>query len=476
MRAWYYYDHDDQKQGPVTSEQLEEIARRGMITTKTLVVLQSGKRESRYPLLYVAVSEEDIEFTQFLVSLGADVNAEIEYGGPPLHWAAWSNKNTELTKFLISQGADIHAQSKNGWTPLHRTGENRYGNLELARFFISQGADIHAKGEEGKTPLHCAVRRKENFEVAKFLISEGVDVNVKDNNGDTPLHESAVCYRGNVEAVNFLISHGADVNVKNKDGETPLHQACIQFVDTNAEIVKSLVLHGADVNAKNEDDMTPLYRAVASFCKDLEVVKFLVSYGAEVDIKTKSGITPLRFAKSWNNMEAAKYLSGLTSTATTPIKLQAMIDIVRNLGSTVDDVLENVTKNLLAIFPRVDCAFICLNDEQTGQLEQRTHIRRDAKNSESEHINRTILEKVVGSKTAFLSHDVTNDVRFKVSENNIRAIMVVPIMNLARTEVFGVIQVDSRTPGRKFTSKDLDLLGSLANLIAVECQIAKLKK
>ena len=57
MRTWYYYDHDDQQQGPVTSEQLEEITRQGIITPETEVVLQSGERKFCYPLLYAAVTD-----------------------------------------------------------------------------------------------------------------------------------------------------------------------------------------------------------------------------------------------------------------------------------------------------------------------------------------------------------------------------------------------------------------------------------
>jgi len=168
------------------------------------------------------------------------------------------------------------------------------------------------------------------------------------------------------------------------------------------------------------------------------------------------------------------------TSANAAVKLQAMIDIGRNLGAAVDDVLVQLSENLLTIFPQADCIFILLNDKQTGRLELRKHLHRDRNNRESIRISRTILEKVAFSKAAILSDDVANDSRFEPSESivnyNIYSIMAAPIMDYDKTEVLGVIQVDTRSRGQKFTYEDLDLLVSLAYQIAVTYQNAQLQE
>lgn len=168
------------------------------------------------------------------------------------------------------------------------------------------------------------------------------------------------------------------------------------------------------------------------------------------------------------------------TSANAAVKLQAMIDIGRNLGAATSQVLPQLVQNLLKIFPQADCAYILLNDENTGRLELKAFQHRDPGNRESFRVSRTILEKVATSKAAILSDDVSQDSRFDVSESivnyNIYSIMAAPIMDYDESEVLGVIQVDARTTGRKFTYEDLDLLVSLAYQVAVSYQNAKLQE
>ncbi|MDR2441261.1 MAG: SpoIIE family protein phosphatase [Planctomycetaceae bacterium] len=166
------------------------------------------------------------------------------------------------------------------------------------------------------------------------------------------------------------------------------------------------------------------------------------------------------------------------TSANAAVKLQAMIDIGRNLGAAVDQVLSQLVQNLLKIFLQADCAYILLNDSTTGHLELKAFQHRDPNNQDSFRISRSILEKVAQSKAAILSDDVANDSRFEPSESivnySIYSIMAAPIMDYDQSEVLGVIQVDARSTGRKFTYEDLDLLVSLAYQVAVSYQNAKL--
>ncbi|MDR0522483.1 MAG: SpoIIE family protein phosphatase [Planctomycetaceae bacterium] len=166
------------------------------------------------------------------------------------------------------------------------------------------------------------------------------------------------------------------------------------------------------------------------------------------------------------------------TSANAAVKLQAMIDIGRNLGAAVDQVLPQLVENLLKIFLQADCAYILLLDDQTSRLELKAFLHRDPHNQESFRVSRSILEKVAMTKNAILSDDVANDSRFAPSDSiisyNICSIMAAPIMDYDKSEVLGVIQVDARSHGQKFTPGDLDLLVALSYPAALAYQSAKL--
>ena len=166
------------------------------------------------------------------------------------------------------------------------------------------------------------------------------------------------------------------------------------------------------------------------------------------------------------------------TSAKASVKLRAMIDIGRNLGADVHQVLPQLVENLLKIFLQADCAYIFLQDLQTQRLELKAFLHRDPDNDESFRVSRSVLERVANSKAAILSDDVANDSRFDPTDSiisyNICSIMAVPIMEYDQSEVLGVIQVDARSRGQKFTHDDLDLLVSLAYQVAVCYQNAKL--
>lgn len=161
-------------------------------------------------------------------------------------------------------------------------------------------------------------------------------------------------------------------------------------------------------------------------------------------------------------------------------KLKALIEIGRNLGAQVDHILPQLLTNLLRIFLQADCAYIILADKDTKRLESRAFKHRDPNNRDSFRISRTIIEKVANSKTAVLSDDVANDSRFDPSESiinySIYSIMAAPIMDYDQSEVLGVIQVDARSTGKKFTYEDLDLLVSIAYQVAVTYQNALMQE
>lgn len=134
----------------------------------------------------------------------------------------------EKLNFLITIGADLEAKNNKGETPLlyalHASGS--YASIKN---IIESGAKIDAQTHEGKTALHYVVDYQEDLDVLKniinLLIEKGLDINVTDYKGDTVLHIIARKRLQSKEAINFLIQKGANPNIKNYDGKTPLELA-----------------------------------------------------------------------------------------------------------------------------------------------------------------------------------------------------------------------------------------------------------
>ncbi len=71
--------------------------------------------------------------------------------------------------FLISNGADLNAQDNTGSTALHKAAES--GNTRLVKKLVARGADIDIRDQDGCRPLDIAVAK--GFDnLFAFLVDE----------------------------------------------------------------------------------------------------------------------------------------------------------------------------------------------------------------------------------------------------------------------------------------------------------------
>ena len=195
------------------------------------------------------------------------------------HLAAMSNPDVDFLKYMISLGADVHAKD-NDWTPLHAAA--CLNSRDVVRYLISHGNDVNAKDYYDCTPLYNAAWRN-SLDVVQYLISQGGDLNIRDNRFvKTPLHAAACC--NTLDVVKYLISHGGDIHVKDCCGQTPLHDAAWR---NTLDVVKYLISHDGNLHVKDDVGETPLHGA--AWRNSLEVVRYLISLGADVNAKTNNG-------------------------------------------------------------------------------------------------------------------------------------------------------------------------------------------
>ncbi|XP_057318326.1 uncharacterized protein LOC130663224 [Microplitis mediator] len=262
--------------------------------------------------LHLAVLQDNYEFTEYLISSGANVNSLDGRRQTPLQISV-TKKNKRIINLLLKNNADVNVFDGDNLSPLKIAVIN--GNEEIVELLLDKakitvkkslesllkiawnnstfkifellfdiGLEIYPLAADKLVPpLHMAVI-KNNFEALDGLISDGVDIN-----GSfwekTPL-EIAV-RRGNKKMAELLVKNKANVNLKT--GENILHVAVEK---NNFELVRMLVDAGADVNSG-----AILDQAIEN--NNYKIVEYLISNGAEINNayeNGKWGITPLEHA------------------------------------------------------------------------------------------------------------------------------------------------------------------------------------
>lgn len=113
-----------------------------MTPTQHLFELVMGGR-----IDYVEGQQEFVSF----IKQGANINALDSQGMTPLIRYIIYRRNIEVLEFLLSHGAQLEGQTNYGWTPLHTAA--RSGKIYFVKVLLNHGADPLATTAEGKTAL-----------------------------------------------------------------------------------------------------------------------------------------------------------------------------------------------------------------------------------------------------------------------------------------------------------------------------------
>ncbi len=249
-----------------------------------------------------------LKVAQILIYNGADVNAQSKEG-TPLHKAVY---NESHVAFLLSKGADVHQENQYGQTPLHHC------SLETTNLLLTYDADINAADNKGNTPLHIAVQEHDRatfgdyhdnirscHDKVQLLHDSGANVHQKNFYGATPFH-----YVATPEIAQLLLDHGAWLHETDNKGNTVLHYAARGYIYYNREtdtyesvLLRFLLDQGCLVNQQNAQGETPLHCATCCY-DDGDIKKqCLLKYGADPSIVDNLGNTPQQLAeqKQQNN-------------------------------------------------------------------------------------------------------------------------------------------------------------------------------
>jgi phosphoserine phosphatase RsbU/P len=160
-------------------------------------------------------------------------------------------------------------------------------------------------------------------------------------------------------------------------------------------------------------------------------------------------------------------------------KLKGILKINQSLAGMVEvqSIAPKILDTLFDIFPQADRGSILIRDEPGGRLVPYAQKRRSESDDESVRLSRTVLERVLKDRSGILSADAASDSRFSASESisslTIHSMMCVPLLG-REGEPFGVINLDSQNPMKRFTDEDLELLLAVASQAAHSYENARL--
>ena len=170
--------------------------------------------------IFVAAVNDNTDTVNWLISLGANVNAKDVEGNTPLHWAIFEG-HFKSAEILIYNGANVNAEGRDSASPLQVAAT--IDNYDIAELLIKSGTNVNAEDIDGFTALHTAARYNA-FRVADLLLSKGANTEVQGgDDGFTPLHRAA--FFGSARVADLLIGRGANREAKSYAGETPLDVA-----------------------------------------------------------------------------------------------------------------------------------------------------------------------------------------------------------------------------------------------------------
>ncbi len=287
-------------------------------------------------LLHIAAASDNPVIVHFLLSMGADIEAQNVQGQTPL-LLALNKKARNAVKALSEHNANIFAKDEfnsfpleyaektnsfdlliNGQTVLQRDSEGNTAlhyatdklNMGMVRSVLALGKPKTVKNNTGKTPLMIAYQNplsQTAAEIAAALIVAGIEPAHKDfsefetaalarnfsmrfGDGETLLHIFA--RKGYTGFLRFLLARNVPVDVKNIASSTAIHEA---VRNGNSEAAGLLLAAGADPNNRDASGNTVLHLVMPGSSRS-KLFKELLAAGANPNIKDNYGETPLHVA------------------------------------------------------------------------------------------------------------------------------------------------------------------------------------
>lgn len=260
----------------------------------------NSKDPSGMPALFIAVENNQLSATKFLLENGAYPDITDKENDTPLMRAMYYNR-PEHAKLLIEYGANVNTSYNDDFILTWATFNNY---TDIVKLLLEKGANTECYNPVGCTPLIIASYG--NYGICELLIQKGADVNArrsKTNNKDwTSLMYAS--YHSKLDIMKLLLENGALIDIR-----TPsLHSAYLIAAQYGTpDAVELLINNGAELNCTDSDGDSALI--CAAKYEQTDNIKLLIEYGVDINIRNKDGKRAIDYAKEKRISDACKMLS-----------------------------------------------------------------------------------------------------------------------------------------------------------------------
>ena len=250
------------------------------------------------PLL-VAISKNNIEIVEYLLSNNADPNIGFYQDCYTSLFKAIDNNNIQIVKLLLEYGADpnIFINESTSYRKKYLLAyaiDNN--NIDLVNLLIEYGSKVNFDNDLRNIGILNAIDKK-NSDIIDILIENNLDLNKN-------LFEIlfGLIFTKNKESLKKIIAMGVDINFVNHEGKNLLFSL---FDNTfNFEQFKIPIEFGIDLNYMI-DGQTIIF----SVLHDIKLLRFLLDNGADPNLGTDDkNKTTLENAILYYSKESVKLL------------------------------------------------------------------------------------------------------------------------------------------------------------------------
>ena len=177
------------------------------------IVAINKTKEQLYDILKDAVINNDLKLVRALNTFkGIDFDHKGVDGNVVLFIPVDSDWNLDMTELLLQLGANVNATSNHGWTALQIAAQG--GATDTLIRLLVYGADVTTKNNDdnyaGWTALHFAAKLGTTRQV-ESLLTFGADPNTRTKDGKRPIdlaRENTGFDDGNIGLILFLEQFG----------------------------------------------------------------------------------------------------------------------------------------------------------------------------------------------------------------------------------------------------------------------------
>jgi ankyrin repeat protein len=178
-----------------------------------------------------ALKNNDLELFCKLVH-GENVNTPDANGVSPVRIAV-SFGRVDFVEYLIKIGANVNCATDVWWPPLLKASYD--GNIVIAKILIEAGADVNYQTKDGVTALRWVIDH-DSYEMVKLLINHGASMPDRSNH-HTKVPERITKYIANRTALNQSIILILTLH------KQKLNQSPVWFIKQDKNVIKMIGKH-----------------------------------------------------------------------------------------------------------------------------------------------------------------------------------------------------------------------------------------